>query len=151
MTILSSLVSRFVVTPWIYILSIYSHALVDAYDVVFLEPARALIEKFESFCAHIVMNSELAIAPDASMLSVLPEPPASHALPYLNCGAFMGQARYIRLMLEGIKADIAANYEIDTQITSSEDWMTVNDQRCVVARLPCMLVFDTFLILRVLR
>ena len=98
---------------------------------MFLEPARALIEKFESFCAHIVMNSELAIAPDASMLSVLPEPPASHALPYLNCGAFMGQARYIRLMLEGIKADIAANYEIDTQITSSEDWMTVNDQRCV--------------------
>ena len=101
----------------------------DAYDVVFLQPAKALIDKFEEFCAPIVMNSELAIAPDASMLSVLQDPPKTHALPYLNCGAFMGQALHIRQMMEGIRADIAANYEIDTQITSDQDWMSVNDQR----------------------
>merc|ERR1712070_209578 len=101
----------------------------DAYDVVFLEPARSLINTFEQFCAPIVMNSELAIAPDDSLLTVLPIPPADHALPHMNCGAFMGQVRHVKAMMNGIRADIAANFGVDTQVSSRDDWMAVNDQR----------------------
>jgi hypothetical protein len=101
----------------------------DAYDVVFLQPAIELLERYRDFCAPIVMNSELAIAPDKCMSALLPKPPASHALPYLNCGAFIGQALHIKQMLKGIRADIAANFEIDTMVSTDNAWLTVNDQR----------------------
>jgi hypothetical protein len=101
----------------------------DAYDVVFLQPAIELLDRYREFCAPIVMNSELAIAPDKCMSTLLPNPPASHALPYLNCGAFLGQASHIKQMLAGIRQDIAENYEIDTMVSTDTAWLTVNDQR----------------------
>jgi hypothetical protein len=45
------------------------------------------------------------------MQAILPVPPPHHALPYFNCGAFMGKAGAVRRMFNDIRQDIALNFE----------------------------------------
>ena len=42
--------------------------LTDAYDVLFLEPAIEILERYKAFCAPIVFSAETRCHPDTGMI-----------------------------------------------------------------------------------
>jgi GR25 family glycosyltransferase involved in LPS biosynthesis len=70
---------------------------VDGYDVVVVADARALIERYCSFDANIVMAAEVFCWPDAERADDYP--PAAGSYRFVNSGSFIGPADELRKLV----------------------------------------------------
>lgn len=106
--------------------------LVDAYDVLFLQSAEEILQRFHQFCAPIVFGAETRCHPDTALTLVHPERrPRLHGRGegeqpffYLNSGTYMGRADDIKRMFQHVAEDLQLHYN-----WGGADYRQVNDQR----------------------
>ena len=84
----------------------------DAYDAFFLSSDEEIIQKFLSFRAPLVFSSEINCWPSSEIQREYPSP--SHHFNYLNCGAFVGYAWFLR--------DMYKRYPVDSFASEHYDW-----------------------------
>lgn len=84
----------------------------DAYDAFFLADETEAVTKFKRFGTPLVFSSEINCWPSADIQRHYP--PSSHYFKYLNCGAFIGYAWFLK--------DIYRRYSADSFATDPYQW-----------------------------
>lgn len=104
---------------------------VDAYDVLFLEPATHLKDRV-GHATRVIFGAETNPAPDAAVSLIAP--PAATRFRFLNSGTYIGRVSAVRSMLRSIVADIDRNhgtldrYRLDDQRWFNRFWLAHPDR-----------------------
>jgi len=84
----------------------------DAYDAFFLSDENEVVKKFFDFGVPLVFSSEINCWPSPEIQTDYPR--SSHHFNYLNCGAFIGHAQFLK--------DIYRKYPVDVFASDQYAW-----------------------------